>query len=401
MRILAINCGSSSLKFDVLTSGQTSRQPTEPAWTRFASGIVDRIGEGGRLRLEVNGDTRRSESYEAPSIAEAVTRALAVLREEGLLEELSAVGHRVVHGGPLFTGPAQIDDEALRQIEALSSLAPLHNKPALEAVHATTAELPELPQVAVFDTSFYANLPEHVAVYALPRKLSEKYQIRRYGFHGLAHRWMIQRYQALHPEAVEPRLITLQLGSGASITASRDGLPVETSMGFTPLEGLVMGTRSGDLDPSLPLFIAEHEGLSPAEVESLLNRESGLLGLSGRSADIRDLQEAAASGDMASKLAIDAFCHRVRKYLGAYLAVLGGCDAVVFGGGIGQHSAEVRAQVCEGFGWAGIELDAGRNAGSGLSEAKVSSDASKVEVWVADVDEASIIAQDTSQCLDL
>jgi acetate kinase len=203
----------------------------------------------------------------------------------------------------------------------------------------------------------------------------------------------------LHPDADGRRLITLQLGNGCSITASRGGVPLETSMGFTPLAGLIMGTRSGDLDPSLPLFIAEHEKLSPAEVESLLNRESGLLGLSGSSSDMRDLEQAAKDGDKGAQLAIDAFCHRVRKYLGAYLAVLGGCDAVVFGGGIGQNSAVVRACICEGMGWAGIELDEGRNATRSLTEARISSDASHVEVWVANVDEASIIAHDVAQCL--
>jgi acetate kinase len=401
MRVLAINCGSSSLKFDVLAemqSGPSRKDAIGQEWVTVASGLVDRIGKEGRLRLKVGGETRHSEAFAAADIGEATRRALALLRDEGLLEGLGAVGHRVVHGGPVFAGPAVIDDEVVQQIEALSTLAPLHNKPALEAIDSCRRELPDLRHVAVFDTSFYVSLPDHVALYALPRELSEKHRIRRYGFHGLAHRSMLQHYAAQHPDAGDARIVSLQLGSGCSITASRGGTPVETSMGFTPLEGLVMGTRSGDLDPSLPLFIAEHEKLSPHEVESLLNRESGLLGLSGRSADMRDLQQAARDGDEPSKLAIDAFCHRARKYLGAYLAVLGGCEAVIFGGGIGQNDASIRAQICDGMQWAGIDLDEGRNA-SGLSEGRISSDGAAVEVWVADVDEAAIIAQDVAVLL--
>jgi acetate kinase len=286
-----------------------------------------------------------------------------------------------------------------REIESLSRLAPLHNEPALKAIQAVSSELKQAPAVAVFDTSFYADLQDHVALYALPGPLSEKYDIRRYGFHGLAHRAMIQRYQQLHPNSGSQRLITLQLGNGCSATASAAGLPVETSMGFTPLEGLIMGTRSGDLDPSIPLFLAEQEQMAPSEVEALLNRRSGLLGLSGRSSDMRDLLQAADQGLAGARLAIDAFCHRIRKYVGAYLAVLGGADAIVFGGGIGQNSPELRAQICKGFAWAGIELDAGRNNALHISEARISADGSPVETWVMDVDEAAVIAHDVQQCL--
>jgi acetate kinase len=399
MRVLAVNCGSSSLKFQVLALGQPGKRANQQGWSSVASGAIDRIGKDGRLRLEVGGEVRVSEAYEAPDIEDAVRRALQLLRDEGLLQGLSAVGHRVVHGGAAFKDAAIIDDEVLHKIDALSTLAPLHNKPALAAIEACRHALKKLPQVAVFDTSFYADLPEHVALYALPLALSRKHSIRRYGFHGLAHRSMILRDGALHPESDDRRLITLQLGNGCSVTASCGGVPLETSMGFTPLEGLIMGTRSGDLDATLPSFIASHENMAASEVDSLLNLGSGLLGLSGRSADMRDLEQAAKDGDTGSQLAIDAFCHRAKKYLGAYLAVLGGCDAVVFGGGIGQNSALVRARICEGMQWAGIELDGGRNATHGLTEARISSDASAVEVWVADVDEAAIIAHDVEKCL--
>jgi acetate kinase len=253
--------------------------------------------------------------------------------------------------------------------------------------------------VATFDTAFYADLPEEARLYALPRELSERLGIRRYGFHGLAHRYMVTRFRALRPEVGQPRLVTLQLGNGCSATASADGRPLDTSMGFTPLEGLIMGTRSGDLDPALPLFLAESEKLTPAEVDSLLNTRSGLLGLSGISHDMRDLLAASRRGEASAELAIAAFCLRVRKYVGAYLSVLGGADAIVFGGGIGEHSPEIRARICGGMEWAGLRLNLGANDAALGGEERISTDASPVEAWVLSVNEAAIIAEDVYTCL--
>ncbi len=399
MRVLVLNCGSSSLKFDVLVGSESAASAGD--WSRAAHGSIDRIGGDGWLRLEAGDEVRHSEPFAASGIGDAVERVVAVLQQDGLLDGISAVGHRVVHGGLTFNYATLIDDEVVAGIDALSELAPLHNRPALEAIAVARRALPDVPEVACFDTSFYANLPDHVALYALPREVSEKYAIRRYGFHGFAHRYMADRFQALHPGKHGLRLITLQLGNGCSATASIDGRPQETSMGFTPLEGLIMGTRSGDLDPSLPGYIAEKEGLSLAAVEEMLNRKSGLLGLSALSADMRDLLDAATDGNMAARVAIDAFCHRVRKYIGAYMAVLAGADGIVFGGGIGQNNPELRAQICEGFDWAGLTLDAGRNSTYSLTEGRISTEGSTVEAWVMEVDEASVIAADVAECLSL
>jgi acetate kinase len=314
---------------------------------------------------------------------------------------VDAIAHRGVHGGPRFHAAVRIDDDVVRAIEQASELAPLHNGPALEAIRAARGVFATgVPMVAAFDTSFFADLPDVAREYALPQDVRDKLQIRRYGFHGLAHRYMIERYRALRPDVARPRLVTLQLGSGCSATASLDGRPLDTSMGFTPLEGLIMGTRSGDIDPMLPLLLAEQGGMSVNEVEALLNKKSGLLGLSGRSNDMRDLQTAAAEGDAAAGLALRAFCYRIVKYIGAYMAVLAGADAIVFGGGIGERSAEVRAAVCDAFAWCGLELDAALNSSVGDDDTFISAAGARLEALVVRVDEASVIARDVLQVLN-
>jgi acetate kinase len=282
----------------------------------------------------------------------------------------------------------------------VSELAPLHHRPAIEVIKAAWAYFGEaMPMVATFDTAFYASLPDVAATYALPEEVIDRLNIRRFGFHGLAHRCMVERYGAQRPGIAEPRLITLQLGNGCSATASIDGRPVDTSMGFTPLEGLIMGTRSGDLDPSIPLFLVERDGLSAGEVEALLNKRSGLLGISGKSNDMRDLLAAARAGHRGSDLAVRAFCYRARKYVGAYLAVLGGANAIIFGGGIGEHIPEIREMICAGLEWAGLELDAQKNRAEMSSDEQITTDGAGVEVWVVHVDEAVIITQDVTDCL--
>jgi acetate kinase len=395
MRVLCVNCGSSTLKFDLLDMPGANDK-----LERIASGLVDRVGAEATLSLSVAGGASHERKAAIADHPEAMRMALSLLNDLGLLAGVDALGHRVVHGGPRFDEPVIIDEAVVDAIHAVSDLAPLHNEPALKAIRAARDRLGDgMPMVATFDTAFFASLPDVAKVYAIPHVLSEKYSIRRYGFHGLAHRYMVQRYREFRPDVERPRLVTLQLGNGCSATASVDGKPVDTSMGFTPLEGLIMGTRSGDLDPSLPLYLMEKEGLSTAEVASLLNRRSGLLGLSGRSHDMRDLLAAAKAGDRRSRLAIEAFCYRVRKYVGAYLAALGGADAIIFGGGIGEQSAEVRQRICEGMEWAGIKLAADSNAAATGQESRISNDSSTVEAWVVPVDEAAVIARDAHICL--
>lgn len=395
MKVLSVNCGSSTLKFDVLDV----EAGTERTASRRASGVIERVGGKGRATLSVGGDNLVKD-HQAADHAEAFDLAANLLDEAGLDGGIAAVGHRVVHGGTRFYEPVRIDSAVVEAIQAVAELAPLHNGPALTAIGAAQRRFgPEQPMVATFDTAFYRALPDVAAVYALPKELTERLGIRRFGFHGLAHRYMVESFRGLRPDIDQPRLITLQLGNGCSATASTGGSPIDTSMGFTPLEGLIMGTRSGDIDPSIPAYLAKREELSARQVDALLNHESGLLGLSGRSSDIRDLIDAARAGDRASGLAVRAFCYRVRKYVGAYLAVLGGADALIFGGGIGEHQPEIRASICEGFEWAGLTVDAELNESSIGIEASISAAGSRMEVYVVPVDEASIIARDTYDCL--
>jgi acetate kinase len=305
------------------------------------------------------------------------------------LSDVSVAAHRVVHGGGQLTAPCVVDASVEAEIARLAPLAPLHNPRALEWMAAARAVLGEVPQVAVFDTAFFARLPEVAATYALPRALSTRLGLRRFGFHGLAHEAMARRWRELHPGG-RGRVITLQLGAGCSITASRDGRAVDTSMGFTPLEGLVMATRAGDLDPGLLLHLQRIEGMTPGMLERLLNEESGLLGLSGTSGDMRALL---ASNGPAARLAIEVYCYRARKYLGAYLAVLGGADALLFGGGVGEHAPDVRAKILMGMEWAGIGLDGGRNAAVRGGEARIDNARGGPAIWVVAVDEAAMMAQ--------
>jgi len=316
----------------------------------------------------------------------------AFLEAHGI-EEVAAVAHRVVHGGARLTAPCRVDAAVEAEIERLAPLAPLHNPRALEWIRACREVFgARTEQVAVFDTAFYAALPEAAATYALPRALCRQHGVRRYGFHGLAHQAMWRRWRALHPQSRNGgRVISLQLGAGCSITAIRDGRAVDTSMGFSPLEGLVMATRGGDVDPGLLLYLQRAEGLSPERMERLLNEESGLLGLSGTSGDMRALLEA---DDESARLAIEVYCCRARKYVGAYLAVLGGADAILFGGGVGEHAAPVRAKILARMQWLGIMLDHAANRAAVGAEARISNRSSEAEVWVVPVDEAAILAQE-------
>ncbi len=307
--------------------------------------------------------------------------------------EITMAVHRVVHGGTRFTTPCLIDAAVEAEIERLIPLAPLHNPPALAWIRIARRLLGErAAQVAVFDTAFYRSLPEVAAGYALPRGLCRRHGIRRYGFHGIAHRAMWQRWREIRPEVGDGgRVISLQLGSGCSITAIDRGVPVDTSMGFSPLEGLVMATRAGDLDPGVVTFLQREAGLNTEKIEQLLNRQSGLLGLSGESGDMRVVLNMDTHD---ARLAVELYCYRIRKYLGAYLAVLGGVDAILFGGGVGENSTQIREKVLRGMEWLGVELDPGRNKKGIGKEICISAASGRSEVWVIPVDEARVMVQE-------
>jgi acetate kinase len=391
VNVLVLNCGSATLKFGVIASGEAG------PGRRIAGGLVDRIGSEAVIQFEF-GARRIEESVPAADYRAALDVALGVLEGEGLLAEISAAGHRVVHGGLEFQRPVLIDDAAIAGIRKASDLAPLHNARALQVIERSRERL-KMPMVACFDTAFFAGLPPEASTYALPAGLVRKHGIRRFGFHGLAHSYMARRYRELRPDVTGPRLVTLQLGNGCSATATMDGRPIQTSMGYTPLEGLVMGTRSGNIDPALALRLPALTGMTAAAVEDLLNKQSGLLGVSGRSADMRELLEGARAGDAACELAIAMFCWRTKEYAGAYMALMNGADAVIFGGGIGEHSPEVRARILGNLGSLGIELDAAANDAATGREALISTPASLTEVWVVSVDEASVIAEETARVL--
>ncbi len=394
MNVLALNCGSSSLKFRLLAV-----DPAAPAADAraLAGGSVERLGATARLSFERDG---RVERREAPvsDHADAVGHVLGWLTAGATAIE--AVGHRVVHGGARFTEPATIDSGVLAAIEALESLAPLHNRPSLAGVRACREALgPALPMVAVFDTAFHARLPERASTYAIPWEVACRHGIRRFGFHGLSYAWAASRAPVLLDRAPEEtRLIVLHLGSGCSAAAIRGGVSIDTSMGLTPLEGLVMGTRSGDVDPALPGFLARAEGVSVDEVETWLNERSGLLGLAGGTGDVRDVL-ARERDDPRARLALDVFCHRARKYLGAYLAVLEGADAVVFTGGVGAHNPEIRRRISAGFEWCGLALDPHRNAAALGTESTIGAPGATIRALVIPADEERIIARETAACL--
>jgi acetate kinase len=397
MKVLAVNCGSATLKFALFDAGDASGE------RRLAHGVIDKVGGHGSAEFCMEQGRTVQQTATVDDTGEAIRQVLAWLKSSALLEPegLGAVGHRVVHGGVLFTEPALIDDGVITAIESLSELAPLHNGPSLAAIRSARSALgAAVPMVAVFDTAFHRTLPPWAAHYAIPHELAEKHRIRRYGFHGLAHRFMTERYARLAAAPLDQvKLVTLQLGNGCSAAAVAAGRSVDTSMGFTPLEGLVMGTRSGDIDPSVVSFLTQREGVDAAEVEGWLNRRSGLLGVSGSSKDMRELLERERQGDARAALAVEMFCYRVRKYLGAYLAALGGADAVVFGGGIGENAPSVRARICEGMDWCGLTLDPERNAARVGTEGLIGVDGGRIRACVIPVDEAALIAGDTLRCL--
>ena len=399
MNILAVNSGSASLKLDLMQVESPGATPR-----RLARGRVERFGPEAVTEFRLGEGECFCGTKNVPDVQAGVNWFLDNLADAfGVTPpSIRAAVHRVVHGTVRFTAPMLLDESVLAELEALSDLAPLHNPPALTAIRAVQSALgADVPMVAVFDTAFHRDLPPRAANYPLPHELTARHGLRRFGFHGIAHESMLRRYAHLAGVPVEEAvLITLQLGGGCSAAAIRGGRSVDTSMGFTPLEGLMMGTRTGDLDPGLLLYLARKEGLGVADLEDMLNRRCGLLGVSGRSADLREVL-AAAPHDTRAALAVDMFCYRARKYIGAYLAALGGAQAVVFGGGIGENDPLIRQRICEGLDWFGLLLDPVRNAAATGVECRISLDAALVQAWVVPVDEAALMAEAAAECLRL
>jgi acetate kinase len=400
VKVLVLNCGSSSVKFQLIdTDEERAAAGTDRT---LARGLVENIGGQALVRFEAEGKRATRETAEVLEHKKAVELALHLLtREEtGVLgdrREIEAVGHRVVHGGERFRASVRMDDEVLSAIEDCFELAPLHNPPNVKGYRAAREVLGDVPQVAVFDTAFHQTMEPRAFLYGLPYVLYERHRIRRYGFHGTSHRYVSERLAGRLGRRADPnlRLLTCHLGNGCSVAAIRGGRSLDTSMGFTPLEGLVMGTRSGDLDPAILTHVMLREELSPMDLSALLNKHSGLVGLSGLSNDMRTLLEAEAAGNDRARLAVDVFCYRLRKYVGSYLAVLGGVDAVAFAGGIGENSPVVRARALEGLEGLGLRLDAGRNEAARGNEAEISPEGSALRIFVIPTNEEILIARDT------
>ena len=403
MNVLVLNSGSSSLKFQIIaTDVERIKQYTDD---RICRGEVEGIGGEAIIHIQYRKEPSRTLTAPLRDISSTLDYLMRYIASDrsGITEikstaDVNAVGHRVVHGGELFEQSALIDDKVLKGIEDCIDLAPLHNPNNIKGIQAARELFgKDIPQVAVFDTSFHHTIPEQAYLYALPYHLYRRHRIRRYGFHGTSHRYVAFRYRALRGlRREQTNIITLHLGNGCSAAAIKGGASVDTSMGMTPLEGLVMGTRSGDLDPAIVNVIGRKEGMSASEVDTLLNTQSGLLGISGLTNDMRELQaELKEHDDRRVRLAIEIFCYRARKYVGAYLAAMGGADAVVFTGGIGENSPDVRARICAGMEWAGLRLDTQKNQEAVGRERLISGEDSKLLAYAIPTDEELLIARDT------
>lgn len=397
MNVLALNCGSATVKFQLIeVAANTGRYSQD---RKIARGLVDGIGGGAtRCRFTAAGHAEKETAASLRDHGAAVGAVLEWLGTVATLPRPAAVGHRIVHGGSRFSAPTLIDEPVLGELDSLSEFAPLHNPPAVVAIRAALQILgSSIPMVAVFDTAFHHTIPPPAATYALPFELAQKYAIRRHGFHGLAYQFDLARYAELAGRSPsDVNAVILHLGNGASAAAIRNGCSVETSMGFTPLEGLVMGTRSGDIDPGVLGYLARKEKVAAREVERWLNKKSGLLGISGVSNDMRALLAARATNPRA-RLAIEVFCHRARKYLGAYLAVLGGAEVVIFSGGIGENAAPIRQEICRAMDWCGLRLDPAANAAQTEEDRCISTVDSTIQVWVVHTDEEAVIARETAR----
>lgn len=396
MKVLVLNCGSSSIKYKLFDMDHKAV---------IAQGGIEKIGlPDSFLKFTLPNGEKKVLEKNIPEHTVGVEFILNTLisPEYGAiksLDEINAVGHRMVHGGEKFSESVLLTQEVLDAFTACNDLAPLHNPANLKGVHAIDAILPDIPQIGVFDTAFHQTMPDYAYMYAIPYELYEKYGVRRYGFHGTSHRYVSKRvceFLGIHPEGT--KIITCHIGNGGSISAIKDGKCMDTSMGLTPLEGLMMGTRSGDIDGGAVTFIMEKEHLDAAGVSNLLNKKSGVMGIFGKSSDMRDLENAVQQGDPKARLAENMYFYRIKKYIGAYAAALGGVDVIVFTGGVGENQASARWGACSGLEFMGVKLDAEKNKVRG-EEAVISTDDSKVKVVVIPTDEELMIASDTMAIL--
>ncbi len=394
MKVLVINAGSSSLKYQLIEMSDESV---------VAKGNCERIGVDGKIGHKTFDGRSVEKNCDFPTHKEAFMEVVNILTTgEGKViddvKEIAAIGHRVLHGAELYKVSSLVDDKLIDDVLSLSELGPLHNPPQAIAMRACREVFgKDVPMVAVFDTSFHQTMPEKAYIFGIPYEYYEKYHIRRYGFHGTSHRYVSGRYTQLTGKA--PRLITCHLGNGSSISAIVDGKVQDTSMGFTPLDGFIMGTRCGGIDPSVVTFIANKEGLTPDQMSDLMNKKSGFLGISGVSSDCRDLNAAADAGNKRARLALDMVVYQIKKFIGGYAAAMGGVDAIAFTGGIGENDKDLRMAVLEGMEYMGVKVDAARN--DTRKEARISSDDSKVDVWVIPTNEELLIARDTVEIAKL
>ncbi|MBP6634560.1 MAG: acetate kinase [Paludibacter sp.] len=398
MKILVLNCGSSSVKYKLLDMESNEE---------LGSGGVEKIGMKGSFLKHKRKDGQKvmlkGEILEHQTAVEYILGVLTSQKHGAVesLEEINAVGHRVVHGGEKFNSSVLITDDVIQKIVECIDIAPLHNPPNLAGINAINELLPNVPQVAVFDTAFHQTMPEYAYMYGIPYSLYTKYGIRRYGFHGTSHRYVSQRAcDFLGLDCTKTKMITAHIGNGASVTAIENGKSVDTSMGFTPIEGLMMGTRSGDVDLGVVTFLMEKEMIGSASVSTLFNKHSGVLGISGLSSDMRDIENAIANGNERAKLALEMYEYRIKKYIGSYIAALNGVDVIVFTGGVGENQTGTRQKVCESLSFMGVKIDKELNAASRGKEVLLSTPDSTVKVVVIPTDEEFMIASDTLEIVN-
>ncbi len=395
-----MNCGSSSIKYQLFNMDSNN-------WSVMAKGGVEKVGlKGSFLKHEKENGEKVLLEGEIMDHATGIDYILGVMTSERhgcikSLEEIDAVGHRVVHGGETFNSSVFITDEVITKMKDCIELAPLHNPPNLKGIFAISSLLPHVPQVGVFDTAFHQTMPKHAYMYAIPNSLYKKYGVRRYGFHGTSHRYVSKRAaEILNEDYANLRIISCHLGNGASIAAIMGGKSIDTSMGFTPLEGLMMGTRSGDLDVGAVTYIMEKEMIGTKSASVLFNKHSGMLGVTGISSDMREIESAIEKGDELAKIGMEMYTYRVKKYIGSYAAAMGGVDVVIFTGGVGENGDDTRASICQGLEFIGVEVDPAKNKKLRSKEAVISKDGAKVKVMVVPTNEELVIAQDTMQIVE-
>lgn len=394
MKVLVLNCGSSSIKFQLFDMEKT---------TVLSKGIVEKIGlKSSFLKLELNGDKKKID-VDVPEHTKGIEDILNILvsKEHGALKtlnEIDAVGHRVAHGGEKFSKSSLITEEVIKEIEGVSDLAPLHNPNNLKGIYAIQKLLPDLPQVAVFDTAFHQTMPRYAYMYGLPYDMYTQYGVRRYGFHGTSHKYVARKAcEKINVDIKDKKIITCHLGNGASVAAIQNGKSIDTSMGLTPVEGLIMGTRSGDLDLGAFIFVMEKEDMHLNCAKSMINKRSGMYGITGVSPDMREIREEAEKGNERAKLGLEMYSYRVKKYIGSYAAAMNGVDMIVFTGGIGENDWETRRDILNGLDYLGIEFDVEKNDGRKSEETLISKDGSKVDALVVPTNEELVIARDTQE----